>query len=110
MGKIAIRGFKEIKVYDQKDIVFCHSEGRYTFIHFSDESEMITARQLKCIEDKLSAKDFCRIHNSYLVNINYIKSIRDHIAILINNIELPIAKRRNKFLLDSMKEHDIELI
>lgn len=49
---------------------------------------------LNMLEDRLSKKDFIRIHQSYLVNIKHIKNVVRYKVILTNGLELSIPKVR----------------
>lgn len=50
------------------------------------------------LEDKLAVNDFIRIHQSYLVNIKYIKNIVRYKLILSNGVELIIPKSRYTYV------------
>ena len=45
---------------------------------------------MKTIEDQLPAKQFIRIHKSYIAAVSYISSIRKT-SVFIGNIELPVS-------------------
>lgn len=49
---------------------------------------------LNMLENRLSKKDFIRIHQSYLVNIKHIKNVVRYKVILTNGLELSIPKVR----------------
>lgn len=53
---------------------------------------------LNALESKLVAKDFVRIHQSYLVNIKYIKNVVRYKVVLTNGIELVIPKTRYTYV------------
>lgn len=53
---------------------------------------------LNALESKLVAKDFVRIHQSYLVNIKYIKNVVRYKVVLTNGIELVIPKARYTYV------------
>lgn len=53
---------------------------------------------LNALESKLVAKDFVRIHQSYLVNIKYIKNVVRYKVVLTNGIELVIQKARYTYV------------
>jgi len=53
---------------------------------------------LNALEIKLATKDFVRIHQSYLVNIKYIKNVVRYKVILTNGIELVIPKARYTYV------------
>ena len=109
--KIAIRGFRDVTVIEQKDILYCKADGRYTRIFIGKDKSIMTSRLLKEIESALSSRNFCRIHHSYLINLNRVKGIRDHKRLIMeDNIELPIAKRRNKNLFNSIENLDISIV
>jgi DNA-binding LytR/AlgR family response regulator len=109
--KIAIRGFKDVTVIEQEDILYCKADGRYTQIFLGKDKSILTSRLLKDIESALSGKTFCRIHHSYLINLNHIIGIRNHRKLILkNNIEIPIAKRRSKNLFSSIRKLNIAIV
>lgn len=65
------------------------------------EKELVTYSMrniLSRVEDELVKELFVRIHQSYLVNLQFIKSIKPRFVVLINGIELAIAKPRYKYV------------
>lgn len=54
------------------DIIYCKSDGNYSEIHLINDQKEVLSKKLKDIESQTSTI-FFRVHNSYLVNINYIK-------------------------------------
>ncbi len=109
--KIAIRECDNVRVVDQDDILYCKAEGRYTHIFIRHDKSILTSHLLKEIESALSDYCFCRIHNSYLINLNHISTIKKHkMLVLKNGVELPIAKRRNKLLIEHIEKLDIDFI
>lgn len=55
-----------------KNIAYCKAESNYTHVVMADGQKILVAKTLKEIDETLSGKDFFRVHNSYLVNINHI--------------------------------------
>jgi DNA-binding LytR/AlgR family response regulator len=53
---------------------------------------------MKAIEEKLPARLFIRIHNSYLVQINAIKAVMANMVELVNHVTLPISKSHKEEL------------
>ncbi len=86
----------------------CHLEGsvNYTIIHFNNGRKEIMAYTLKKCEARLSESGnnhFIRIHKSFLVNKDSIKEIQQrplNKVVLNSGLELPLARRRNKFNLE----------
>jgi two-component system LytT family response regulator len=109
--KIAIRGFKDITVIEQKDILYCKADGRYTQIFIGKNHSILASRLLKDVESSLSGKNFCRIHHSYLINLNHVTGIINQKKLILKeNIEVPIAKRRNKNLFSSIARLNINFV
>lgn len=55
-----------------KDISYCKADSNYTSVVMANGQKLLIAKTLKDIDETLSGKDFFRVHNSYLVNINHI--------------------------------------
>src|SRR4030095_13752115 len=55
------------------DIIRCEAQGAYTRIHVKNSKKILVSRPLKDYESILPEEIFFRIHNSHLVNLNYIK-------------------------------------
>ena len=96
---------------DQDDILYCKADGRYTYIYFSKDKSILITRLLKDIESALSDRLFCRIHHSYLINLNHVAGIKKHRKLVLENgVELPIARRRNKSLNEHIAKLSIDFI
>ena len=73
LKKIAIPtadGFDFILI---EDIVRCEAQGPYTRIFTKDSKKILVSKPLKEYESLLPDNIFLRIHNSHLVNLNFIK-------------------------------------
>lgn len=79
------------------DILYCEGDVNYTRIHLCDGRMLMVSRTLKEVEVLLSSNYFFRIHKSYLVNLNFIKSYsRSENGITLDNKEkLPVSTRKN---------------
>jgi two-component system, LytTR family, response regulator len=102
-SKILFHGRSENRVIDYNKIVYCKAEGNCTMIYLQNNNFMVT-KVLKCVEFSLPKTIFLRIHNSYLININYlIASTQKNSLILDPDIELPISRRRKCKVLKRIK-------
>jgi two-component system, LytTR family, response regulator len=72
-SRIALPVKNGIEFFEFADIVFCKAEGPYTRFEFTNKQALLVSGSLKEYEELLPAVSFCRIHNSYLVNLNHIK-------------------------------------
>jgi two-component system, LytTR family, response regulator len=78
------------------EILYFQSEGTYTHI-FTTDKQYLSSRNIGYFEEMVSAKDFFRIHHSYLVNVNRGKELiktKGGSIIMDNNVELPASQRR----------------
>lgn len=79
------------------DILYVESDKDYVKI-FTTGSTIITRQTISAVEAMLSENKFFRIHRSYIVSLDKIKSFTSEI-VEIGNKELPIGKLfRNSFL------------
>ena len=60
---------------------------------------------LNTIEETLKGNGFLRVHQSFLVNMKYMKSIERYKAILNNGMEHMIPKARYKDVRDAYISH-----
>ena len=80
------------------NIMYCEGDVNYTKIHTGDGRIITVSRTLKEIEELLSCNYFFRIHKSFLVNLNFIRSYSrsENFGIhLDNNQWLPVSTRKN---------------
>lgn len=72
--KLAIPTAEGLIFIRAKDILYCKASGNYTEIYMIDGKKHLVSRQLKEYEGILDHRDFFRIHHSFLINLNRIKS------------------------------------
>jgi DNA-binding LytR/AlgR family response regulator len=91
---LCVKSYGDYRYIDAKDICYLQADNNSTDIHLNN-GEMITAfKTLKHFEGILSAP-FIRIHNSYIVNRNYISRIHTgNTVCYIKNttVKLPFSK------------------
>jgi two-component system LytT family response regulator len=88
-----------------KDIVYCSAQRNYSYFFLANGEKMLVSKSLKEFEDLLHFSGFFRIHNSYLINLKYVKRYvngKKSKVILANNISLEIAVRRKEAFLQSI--------
>lgn len=71
--KISLPTTEGFIVEDIDNIMYLHAEGSYTYIHLKDNQKILVSKHLKEFEDMLPELNFCRIHHSSIININYVK-------------------------------------
>ena len=93
-----------------EDIVYIESANRRINVYLSDKttitSTTIRTSFLETIPFDLTKNMFLLCHNSYIVNMNKIKGIRDYDFIMVNGKSVPISKR----MLKEVKEQYINYL
>lgn len=79
------------------DIIRCQADVNYTHIFTSDGKKYTASKTLKHFEQLLSAHHFFRIHNSHLINLDYVASYhKNGYAILSDGTKLEVSTRRRE--------------
>jgi two-component system LytT family response regulator len=97
--RIALSTGDGLMFVNTKEIIYCQSESNYTYVFLANGEKFLLARPLKEFEDTLSADNFFRIHNSYLVNLDQIKKfVRGDGGYVIMNdgAQITIARARRE--------------
>jgi two-component system LytT family response regulator len=98
--KLAIATTTGYVFVNVKDIVRCQSQGNYTEFYFTNNKKMLSSHNLGFFEDLLPAEKFCRIHHSYLINIDFIekynKGRNGGSVIMSDGTELDVSQRRKE--------------
>ena len=90
-----VSSYEFIKV-DQ--IVRCEAEGSYCKIFLKDGTTHMVSKVIKEFEALLSQYSFFRVHQSHLININFVKKYikGDNILVMRDGKNISIARRRKE--------------
>lgn len=103
--KIIIPTTTELLLVPVAGIVYCHSDVNYTTLHLTGGQKIMVAKTLKEYEELLTDYGFFRIHNSYLINLTFIKSYnkgKGGSVVLTNGAELEVSTRRKDHFLAAL--------
>jgi len=82
-----------------RDIIVISAASDYTEIITTDRKKHLTSKSMKEWEERLPERNFCRIHRSTIVNLEYIDSVEEWFnqaySIKIKGIEKPFTMSRN---------------
>ncbi len=84
------------------DVLYIEGLDDYVKIYIEKQKPLITRMTMKAIIEKLSAKDFIRVHRSFIVPLNRIKSVRNKV-IALEGKEIPIGSSYEEEVLRSFK-------
>lgn len=84
------------------DIIRCESKSGYTTFYMKDDAKLLSSRNIKEYESMLPADIFFRIHNSHIVNLNFIRRYhrgRGGLLEMEDGALIEVATRRKEELL-----------
>ncbi|MEO1254499.1 MAG: LytTR family DNA-binding domain-containing protein [Bacteroidota bacterium] len=104
IDKIILRDMNSIYFIRVADIEYCKAEGSYTKFYINGSKNMTMSTPIRDYEKLLSREGFFRIHRSYLVNLDHVKSFRKESGevIMTNKDELPLSNKRKEYFLEAM--------
>ncbi len=106
--KLAVPTTKGMKYIYTKDIIRIEADGSYSNIFLKDGNKLMVSKNLKKFQELLIDKNFFRIHNSNLVNLEHVK---EYIRIdggyieMIDNSKVIVSRRRKDDFIDTMKKY-----
>lgn len=95
--RIAIPTTQGLQFIKVDDVIYLEASVNYTRFHLTNNEKYTVSKTLKEFEEMLPEDIFFRIHNSYIINKNYVeKYLRGEggQVVLSNNIVLDVAKRK----------------
>jgi DNA-binding LytR/AlgR family response regulator len=100
---IFFKADKKIHKYYFKDILFIEGSGNYVKIHSKSEKPLMVLDKLSDLLEKLPAKQFIRIHKSFIVNVSDIQKIEGNMLTIHNKV-VPISTTFKQNLDEFIKE------
>lgn len=102
-NKLAVPTADGMEFIEITNVVYCQAHGNNTKIHTLDGRSIMISRALKELEKSLNKFMFIRVHQSYLVNPNYVeKYIRNDggFLILANDERVPVGSSEQQAIID----------
>ncbi len=100
--RIALPTTEGLDFINMEDILYCESDGAYSFLHLTNGSKILISKTLKYLEDILCEFQFFRVHKSYIVNMDYVsKYSRGSGGLLTmkNGAEIKVSRSKKEELL-----------
>jgi len=95
-------GYRFIRV---KDIIRCEAESNYTNFYLQTTEQILVTRTLKDFESLLKEDSFIRVHQSHLINIDFVEQYikgDGGFVIMSDGSEVEISRRRKEQFLKGM--------
>ena len=108
LKRIILHTSDHLQIVSVSDIVRAEADSNYTSFTLSDGKHILVSRTIKEFESLLSASGLIRVHQSHLVNINYIDRFikKDGGFLLLkDNTKVPVSPILKKQVLKALTEH-----
>lgn len=105
-NKIALPTIDGLRFINIDDIIYCKSEANYTWVYLKNNESFLVTKTLKEYDETLSKNNFVRVHQSYLININYVEKYvkgKGGSVIMADGTEILVSRRKKEHFLSIMK-------
>lgn len=103
--KMALPTAEGLVFVNLTDITYLEADGSYTKVYKNNGEVFMVTKNLKEYEGLLNNKNFFRIHNSYLINLNeverYVKGEGGYV-VMKNGKNLDVSKRKKQAFLNKI--------
>lgn len=99
--RLALNTTESIHFVQAHEIMRCESTNNYTLFFLRDRRKIVVCKTLKEFEQTLEPWGFVRVHQSHLINIDYLERFdkKNNLIIMQDQSEIPVSSRkREKFL------------
>lgn len=103
--KIAFPTSEGIELVKLNQIIHCQADDNYTSIYLTNEKRIIVSKTIKEYDNMLSDFGFFRIHQSHLVNLDFIAKFNKNdggYVVLENGKKLPVSRRNKQEFLEKL--------
>jgi len=104
--RIALSNVDGVHLFEISDIIRCESLDNYTKFYIKNNKPILISKTLKEYEELLAEHGFERIHQSHLINLNYLKSYikKDGgYVVMADETHLPISHRKKERLQEILR-------
>lgn len=101
--KIVLKTVEKIHIVDVKDIIRCQSDNTYTNFFINNGRKIIVSKNIKKYEEMLTDYGFMRVHQSHLINLNYISYFdksEGGAIVMSDNSNIPISSQKKQKLFE----------
>ena len=85
------------------DIIRCESDDHYTVFHTVNKKKIMVASTLKNYEDILPSDKFFRIHNSHIVNLEFVARItKEGYVVMKDDSHVEMSRRKKELFLQKL--------
>jgi two-component system LytT family response regulator len=105
--RISLHTTNKILVVDLDAIIYCKSDNNYTEFYMNDKQKILVGKTLKYFADILKEYSFLRVHQSYLINLEYVKEFIKSdggYIVMQNNKTIPVSVRKRNEVIETLQK------
>ena len=105
--KLVLKTQESIFVVEIDDIVHCEADKNYTFFYLNDGKKILVSKTLKDYDTLLAGLQFFRVHQSHLINLNYVERYDKHdggSVILKDGTAIPLSPAKKDQFFKSLDQ------
>ena len=106
LKKIILRTAECLHLVNVEDIIRCEADSNYTYFFLRERKKILVSRTIKEFDSLLKPAGFLRVHQSHLINSNYIDryvKTDGGTMILKDNSSVPISGDRRAYILKQLE-------
>ncbi|MEM6297348.1 MAG: LytTR family DNA-binding domain-containing protein [Bacteroidota bacterium] len=104
--RVALPTSEGVHIVETAHIIRLEADKNYTQIFQNEGSSIIVSKTIKEVEQLFDPAEFCRVHQSHLVNLSkvalYRKGKNGGLLTLKDNTQIPVAKAKKKLLMERL--------
>lgn len=104
--KIVIKTADKIHIVDIRNIIRCESDNSYCTLFINNGKNIVVSKNLKSYEEMLTPAGFMRVHQSHLVNCNYISYFDKQDGgslVMSDNAHIPVSTQKRPVLTEFLE-------
>ncbi len=105
--KISLHTLDKISIVNLDDIIRCESDSNNTMFYLKEGKKVFVTKTLKYFSDLLKPYGFLRVHQSHLVNLQYINAFiktDGGYLMLTNGKSVPVSVRKKAEVIDVLDQ------
>jgi len=106
LHKISLASVSGLILVNTEDIIRIEAKNNYSHFYFTNRSKIIVSKTLKEFDELLSARNFFRVHQSHLINLNYVEGVQTSngdCVLLHQGHKVEISRRKKSDFLQVIK-------
>ena len=105
--RLALNTMEKIHVVRIDEIIRCESSANYTIFYFQGGRQLLVTKTLKEFDSMLSEHEFIRVHQSHLINSQFIQEfvkIDGGYIVMTDGAEVPVSSRKRSTVMQMISE------